>query len=128
LGKRTAMSDARQAVNLRSICEETLGCAGVNERDAADVECRAWRNSDPIGHRIHRADIPRRNATPWETSPLPNREALTSGMCPHNGTRLIKDLAFAPCRSTLAQQAAVVAIWDEADLLALWLLCGDETT
>jgi hypothetical protein len=45
-----------------------------------------------------------------------------------NGARLVNDLTLAACGATFAQQAAVVTIWNEADLLALWLLCGNEAT
>jgi hypothetical protein len=42
----------------------------------------------------------------------------------HNGARLVNDLTLAACGATVAQQAAVVTIWHEADLLTLRLLCG----
>jgi hypothetical protein len=44
----------------------------------------------------------------------------------HNGARLVNDLTLAACGTTFAQQAAVVTIWHEADLLTLRLLCRDE--
>jgi hypothetical protein len=45
-----------------------------------------------------------------------------------NRARLVNDLALAACGTTVAQQAAVIAIWHKANLLALWLLCGNEAT
>jgi len=49
-------------------------------------------------------------------------------MLSNDGTRFINDLTLASCRSAIAQQAAVVAVGHEADLLALWLLGSDEPT
>jgi hypothetical protein len=46
----------------------------------------------------------------------------------HDGARFVNDLTLASCRSAIAQQAAVVAVGHEADLLALWLLGSDEPT
>jgi hypothetical protein len=46
----------------------------------------------------------------------------------NNGARFVNDLTLAACRAAFAQKAAVVTIWNEADLLALWLLCGNEAT
>jgi hypothetical protein len=45
-----------------------------------------------------------------------------------NRARLVNDLALATRRATVTQQAAVIAVGYEADLLALWLLCGHEAT
>jgi hypothetical protein len=41
-----------------------------------------------------------------------------------NGARLVNHFALAARSTTFAQQAAVVAVRHEADLLALRLLCG----
>jgi hypothetical protein len=43
-----------------------------------------------------------------------------------DGARFVNDLALAACGTTFAQQAAVVAVRHEADLLTLGLLCRDE--
>ena len=45
-----------------------------------------------------------------------------------NRARLVNDLTLATRRATVTQQAAVIAVGYEADLLALWLLCGHEAT
>jgi hypothetical protein len=45
-----------------------------------------------------------------------------------NCARLINNFTLATRRATVTQQAAVVAVGYEADLLALWLLCGHEAT
>jgi hypothetical protein len=46
----------------------------------------------------------------------------------NDSARLVNDFTLASCRATVAQQAAVVTIWNEADLLALWLLCSHKAT
>jgi hypothetical protein len=43
-------------------------------------------------------------------------------------TRLIEHLAFTACGSTFAQQAAVITVGHETDLVTLWLLCGDKAS
>jgi hypothetical protein len=48
-------------------------------------------------------------------------------MCSDNGARFVNDLTLTSRRATFAQQAAIVAIWHKADLLALGLLCRYES-
>jgi hypothetical protein len=46
----------------------------------------------------------------------------------NDGARLVNHLALAACGTAFAQQAAVITVWHEADLLALWLLCGHKAS
>jgi hypothetical protein len=48
-------------------------------------------------------------------------------MRPDDGARLVDHIAFAASGTAFAQQAAIIAVGHETDLLALWLLCGDKT-
>jgi hypothetical protein len=48
-------------------------------------------------------------------------------MRPDDGARLVHHITLAACGTAFAQQAAVIAVGHETDLLALWLLCGDKT-
>jgi hypothetical protein len=120
--------DSRQPLHLRALSNEPRWSCGIDEWNAAHVQRCAWRNGDSIRHRINRADVAGRDATPWEAPALPNGEPFASGMCSDNGARFVNDLTLTSRRTAFAQQAAVVAVGHEADLLALGLLCGDETT
>jgi hypothetical protein len=128
LRQGATVPDARQPLHLRALSDEPHWSCGIDEWNAAHVQRCAWRNGDPIRHRVYRADIARCNTAPRETPALPNREPFASGVRADNGARFVNDLALAACGTTFTKQAAVITVGYEADLLALWLLCSHKAT
>ena len=59
LRKRATMSNTRQALHLRTLGDRSLWCRRISQCNVAHIERCAGRNSDPIRHRVNRADIAR---------------------------------------------------------------------
>ena len=95
------MSNAGQALHLRTLGNRPLWSRSISERNVANVKRCAWRNRDPIRHWVDRADITRCNTAPREPSALPDGEAFTSGVRSDDSARFVNHLALAACRAAL---------------------------
>jgi hypothetical protein len=121
------MSDPCRAIKDYASGQLTARRGSSRQLNLSALKRFAAADRDAIRPRINRADIPWRTSCHGESTALTNGKSCAPLMGSNNLPLLVNDLSALWLPAARAQERPIIAIWDEADLLALWLLRGWES-
>jgi hypothetical protein len=116
------MSDPCRAIKDYASGQLTARRGSSRQLNLSALQRFAAADRDAIRPRINRADIPWRTSCHGESTALTNGKSCAPLMGSNNLPLLVNDLSALWLPAARAQERTIITIWDEADLLALWLL------